>query len=72
MYQAGRDHDASQLLTGDENQVWTSQSGYTQSSEMIIVGNRNGSHYLEHEEGKFPHSDEEEGDEKRGEKGREG
>ena len=27
---------------------------------MIINGDRNGSHYLEHEEGKFPHSDEEE------------
>lgn len=57
MYQAGRTHDASQYVEGNFNESWTSQSGYQQSSEMIIYGNRNGSNYLEHEEGKFPHSD---------------
>ena len=60
IYQAGRKHTAQQNLQGDLNETWTSQSGNTQYSSMIIRGNRNGSHYLQHGEGKFPHDESEE------------
>ncbi len=57
-YQAGRMHTASQDITGNYNEVWTSQSGNTHYSQITVNGTGNGSIYLVHEEGKFPHSEE--------------